>query len=85
MENTAYFILSNAFNNSLLIPISAPGFKQSKESRSPDNDIFRHLGLTYSRKNEKMFAGQPCPGDSYAEAFQNGITNGAAWYPLTGK
>ncbi|XP_064619755.1 carboxypeptidase D-like isoform X2 [Lineus longissimus] len=61
----------------------SPDYKDSKESRSPDNDVFKYLALKYSRKNEKMYAGRPCPGD-YAEAFQNGVSNGAAWYPLTG-
>ncbi|XP_064292398.1 carboxypeptidase D isoform X3 [Plodia interpunctella] len=51
-------------------------------SIAPDDDVFRHLALVYSRNHEKMARGVSCKSGS--TRFENGITNGAAWYPLTG-
>ncbi|KAF4528396.1 hypothetical protein B566_EDAN015165 [Ephemera danica] len=52
-------------------------------SLTPDDDVFKHLALTYSTNHNKMHRGAPCkPG---TPSFNQGITNGAAWYPLTGK
>ncbi|XP_054154914.1 carboxypeptidase M-like [Oppia nitens] len=56
---------------------------QSSESRTPDNDVFNHLALTYSLNHLTMHLGQPCP-DGSNTGFVNGTTNGAQWYPLTG-
>ncbi|KAJ0176567.1 hypothetical protein K1T71_007746 [Dendrolimus kikuchii] len=51
-------------------------------SISPDDDVFRHLSLVYSKNHAKMARGVSCKSGS--PSFDNGITNGAAWYPLTG-
>jgi len=57
---------------------------------SPDNEVFRMLTLIYSNAHPRMHLGQPCPPiDPYSktlleESFPEGITNGAAWYPVTG-
>jgi len=54
----------------------------STPSITPDDDVFRHLALTYSRNHPTMHLGQACKAGT--PSFKNGITNGAAWYPLTG-
>lgn len=54
----------------------------SAPSLSPDDDVFRHLSLTYSRNHGSMYQGKPCPRSKHA--FKDGITNGANWYTLTG-
>lgn len=54
----------------------------SAPSLTPDDDVFRHLSLTYANNHAKMSRGVACK--SQTPAFENGITNGAAWYPLTG-
>lgn len=54
----------------------------SAPSLTPDDDVFRHLALTYSSNHLKMSRGVSCKSTS--PAFPRGITNGAAWYPLTG-
>ena len=54
----------------------------SEASISPDDDVFRHLSLVYSKNHFQMSKGQPCSPDD--KGFQDGITNGAEWYPLTG-
>ncbi|PSN35311.1 hypothetical protein C0J52_18506 [Blattella germanica] len=63
---------------------SAVNFKDAfPTSISPDDDVFQHLAMTYSSKHPTMHRGEPC--DDQFPGFKNGITNGAAWYPLTGE
>lgn len=52
-------------------------------SISPDDDVFRHLAVVYASTHPTMHFGHPC--NRMDREFQGGITNGAAWYPLTGK
>lgn len=54
----------------------------SQPSLTPDDDVFKHLSLTYANNHAKMSRGVACK--SATPAFEQGITNGAAWYPLTG-
>jgi hypothetical protein len=44
-------------------------------SLSPDNELIRELALTYSSHNLPMYN---------SDEFDQGITNGAAWYVITG-
>ncbi|KAG8233974.1 hypothetical protein J437_LFUL014493, partial [Ladona fulva] len=54
----------------------------STPSLTPDDDVFKHLALTYAGNHPTMHRGVACkPG---TPAFESGITNGASWYPLTG-
>lgn len=55
-------------------------------SRSPDDDVFQALAKTFSENHETMHLDNPpwpCPGVPM-EHFQDGITNGAKWYSVTG-
>lgn len=54
----------------------------SSSSPTPDDDIFRHLAVTYSFSHLTMHKGLPCQDGT--PGFANGTTNGAAWYPLIG-
>jgi len=54
----------------------------STPSLTPDDDVFKHLAGVYSFNHGRMFAGESCKVG--APKFENGTTNGAAWYPLTG-
>ncbi|KAL9698071.1 hypothetical protein quinque_001512 [Culex quinquefasciatus] len=48
-----------------------------------ENEMFQYLAHTYANAHTTMHLGQPCP--SYLrESFKDGITNGAAWYSVTG-
>ncbi|XP_021916011.1 carboxypeptidase D-like isoform X3 [Zootermopsis nevadensis] len=51
-------------------------------SISPDDDVFQHLAVVYASTHPTMHFGYPC--NRMDREFQGGITNGAAWYPLTG-
>ncbi|XP_057665783.1 carboxypeptidase M-like isoform X3 [Diorhabda carinulata] len=61
--------------NSLFQSFSTP-------SLTPDDDVFKHLAITYSTNHAKMSRGVSCK--TSRTAFRRGITNGAEWYPLTG-
>ncbi|CAG9774094.1 unnamed protein product [Ceutorhynchus assimilis] len=54
----------------------------SSPSLTPDDDVFKHLSLTYSTNHAKMSKGVSCRTSQ--SQFRRGITNGAEWYPLTG-
>ncbi|CAF1310615.1 unnamed protein product [Rotaria sp. Silwood1] len=50
----------------------------SKESKSPDDQTFKMLAKAYSYAHPKMYQGNACV------RFNDGITNGAAWYIIDG-
>jgi len=50
---------------------------------SPDDDVFRHLATVYASTHPTMHLGQRC--NNMDMGFRDGISNGAAWYPLTGE
>ncbi|XP_058117990.1 carboxypeptidase D isoform X2 [Anopheles coustani] len=50
-----------------------------EDSPTPDNRFFKYAALTYAENHPVMRQGRDCN-----ETFQNGITNGAYWYELSG-
>ncbi|KAG5682478.1 hypothetical protein PVAND_011829 [Polypedilum vanderplanki] len=60
-------------------------FSDPKTEFNPteENDIFKYLASTYATAHRTMYQGKPCPS-FIQETFENGITNGAEWYPVTG-
>ncbi|XP_021922622.1 carboxypeptidase D-like isoform X3 [Zootermopsis nevadensis] len=86
------FVLSGGLHGGALVasypfdntPNSSPVFHSysSTPSLTPDDDIFKHLALTYSNNHPIMSHGKACKTGT--PSFNQGITNGAAWYPLTG-
>ena len=58
------------------------GLKGSTVSLTPDDDVFKHLALTYATNHPTMHQGVACKSGS--PSFPNGTTNGAGWYPLIG-
>ncbi|KZC10088.1 Carboxypeptidase D [Dufourea novaeangliae] len=72
---------------------NAPQYTPNAPNLSPDNDIFKALALAYSNAHPRMHLGEPCPPlpnerpnmqSVLEERFPNGITNGAAWYSVSG-
>ncbi|CAN7937583.1 unnamed protein product [Ixodes hexagonus] len=53
-------------------------------SATPDDALFRHLALSYSKAHPTMSQGKPCPKGELDDEFKDGITNGAAWYNVYG-
>ncbi|XP_030381385.1 carboxypeptidase D isoform X3 [Scaptodrosophila lebanonensis] len=84
------FVLSGSLHGGALVasypydntPNSMFQTYSAAPSLTPDDDVFKHLSLVYARNHAKMSRGVACK--SATPAFENGITNGAAWYPLTG-
>ncbi|CAG5128571.1 unnamed protein product [Candidula unifasciata] len=81
--HSTHFVLSvNLHGGALVVNYpfdSFPGVNSRRYSKSPDDDVFRQLSLIYSRTHPTMHLGSSC-GDS----FEDGITNGADWYPVYG-
>ena len=78
------FVLSANFHGGSLVA-SYP-FDSNKEhqrtgrySRSPDDEVFRHLAKTYATNHRTMSTSQECN-----QNFEGGITNGAFWYDVPG-
>ncbi|ERL87830.1 hypothetical protein D910_05219, partial [Dendroctonus ponderosae] len=59
---------------------SNAGVQCCRESKSPDNEIFKQLALVYSDRHSIMKTGKACKNDN----FPQGITNGAYWYEVRG-
>ncbi|RWS09438.1 carboxypeptidase D-like protein [Dinothrombium tinctorium] len=86
------FVLSASLHGGSLVanyPFDAN--KDEKEqvySKSPDDELFKHLALVYSKNHKTMHLGTPCNGECGSklmnEKFSNGITNGAKWYLIYG-
>ncbi|KJE90104.1 carboxypeptidase D [Capsaspora owczarzaki ATCC 30864] len=78
------FVLSANLHGGALVasyPFDDTRFGYTGYSAAPDDNVFRRLALAWASKNPKM-ATTVCPGDD--KPFDQGITNGAAWYSLTG-
>jgi len=88
MENTwdaAYRLLNMSEFSNKTSPWShlSPDMMQPHSPAvSPDDDVFRHLATVYASTHPTMHLGQPC--NKMETGFRDGISNGAAWYPLTG-
>lgn len=79
------FVLSCNLHNGALVanyPFDDSRTGESTYSISPDDDIFQQLALSYSMAHPTMHLGRPCRGDR--DRFVKGITNGAAWYSVSG-
>ena len=79
------FVLSCNIHNGALVanyPYDDTPEGGSRYLKSPDDAIFRQLALSYSEAHPTMHLGQRCPGDR--DSFREGITNGAAWYSVSG-
>ncbi|KXJ79140.1 hypothetical protein RP20_CCG002230 [Aedes albopictus] len=48
-----------------------------------EDEMFKYLAHTYANAHTTMHLGKPCP-TYIKESFKDGITNGAAWYSVTG-
>lgn len=57
--------------------------QESKESLTPDDDVFRYLAKRYAALHPTMYLGRDCNDNSWKK-FDDGITNGAAWYETEG-
>ena len=74
------FVLSANLHSGSLVANYPYDNNQGEEdtyTATPDDDIFRHLALSYSLNHPSMH-------DTSISGFQDGITNGADWYNING-
>lgn len=64
---------------------SASHQEQGLYSKSEDDSLFRYLALVYSQNHPTMKLGKPNCTNAMEETFEDGITNGAAWYDVPGE
>ncbi|XP_034945096.1 carboxypeptidase D isoform X2 [Chelonus insularis] len=66
---------------------------KTEPNPSPDDAVFKAISLAYSNIHPRMHLGKPCPLPPgkrkwlmtvLDEKFPDGITNGAAWYSVSG-
>lgn len=75
------FVLSANFHGGTLVANYPLDNEPNGNHDTLDDDVFKHLALTYARNHLLMHTGRNC---DLGEVFESGITNGAAWYPLDG-
>ncbi|XP_078047171.1 carboxypeptidase D svr [Augochlora pura] len=91
------FVLSANFHGGTLVANypydNTPQYAPNAPNVSPDDAVFKALSLAYSNAHPRMHLGEPCPPlpnerlnmpSLLEERFPDGITNGAAWYSVSG-
>lgn len=63
---------------------SATKTSSSSYAPTPDDDTFRSLALTYATAHGRMVRSRGCDDADPDFSRSSGITNGAAWYPVSG-
>ena len=80
------FVLSANFHGGAIVanyPWDSPDPSRHDNSHTLDDEMFRHLSLTYSQANPDMFrqdANHRCIDTNLVT--ENGIVNGAEWYAI---
>ncbi|XP_040152516.1 carboxypeptidase D [Anopheles arabiensis] len=62
---------------------SGYGDPRTVKNPTEENELFQYLAHVYANSHTTMHLGRPCPS-FLRENFPDGITNGAAWYSVTG-
>ncbi len=57
---------------------------QTAYSGTPDDDLFRDIAYTFAYYHANMTDPERKKCDMIGDKFQDGITNGAQWYPVCG-
>ena len=85
IENTKFVLSANLHGGSVVASYpwdDGPSHKASGEySAAPDDAVFKHLAIIYSKNHKTMHR----PGKKCGDNFNEGITNGAQWYDVPGK
>ncbi|KAI0220734.1 Carboxypeptidase M [Lamellibrachia satsuma] len=88
------FVLSaNLHGGALVVNYPYDNYKgasksfEAKYSPTEDNDVFRHLAMTYALAHPTMYQGYMCARGKILpniHHYVGGTTNGAEWYPILG-
>lgn len=82
--NTTQFVLSANLHGGALVvnyPFDSGLSDNEGIEPTPDHDVFLHLSNSYARKHPQLRNNAQCGNE---DKFENGITNGNAWYPVRG-
>ena len=85
IDKNPFVLSANIHGGSLVAnyPYDDTPNKESRYSASPDDDVFRHLALTYSSNHPKMRSPQEsCEGDHFKDGkqFVNNVSNTYSLY-----
>ena len=88
IERRPFVLSANLHGGSLVAnyPYDDSPTGRSIYSKSPDDDVFQALAKSYSENHPTMHMKNPpwpCP-EVPADHFDDGVTNGAAWYSVSG-
>lgn len=88
IEEIPFVLSANLHGGSLVAnyPFDDSPTGHSEYSKSPDDDVFKELAKSYSMVHPTMHLKNPpwpCP-EVPPDHFQDGVTNGAAWYSVSG-
>lgn len=81
------FVLSANFHGGDLVvnyPYDDSKTHQTAYSGTPDDDLFRDIAYTFAYYHANMTDPERKKCDMIGDKFQDGITNGAQWYPVCG-
>ncbi|XP_006812779.2 carboxypeptidase D-like [Saccoglossus kowalevskii] len=86
LKSIPFVLSANLHGGSLVAnyPYDDSPTGKSIYSKCPDDDVFIQLTEAYSEAHPTMHLGHPCPKYYPSETFDDGITNGAAWYSVAG-
>ena len=75
MKRTHFVLSANLHGGSLVAnyPYDDDPAMKTIYSKSPDDDVFRHLALTYSTNHPTMWKGHPNCADGDGDVFTSGI------------
>lgn len=83
MEDTHFALSANLHGGAVVVNYPFDNSRNHSDDHiatTPDHDVFYHLSLAYAKKHPKMRSKSQCEDES----FENGVTNGNAWYPVSG-
>ncbi|XP_061575270.1 carboxypeptidase D [Cololabis saira] len=86
LKSTPFVLSANLHGGSLVVnyPFDDDKVRISHYSKSPDDAVFQQVSRAYSQENPLMHKGHPCEDLYPGEYFEDGITNGAHWYSVSG-
>ena len=80
LEEVPFVLSANLHGGTFVANYPYDSKSGQNHSKTPDDDLFKSLAMTYSKSHAVMAAAT----NSVPWFFQDGITNGASWYEVEG-
>ena len=86
IKNSSFVLSANLHGGALVAnyPFDDSPSGDTVYNGTPDDKLFKYLASVYSNAHPVMHIGRKCPGNDDDTSFDQGITNGAAWYNVKG-